>query len=307
MPDRKKILILTPSTIEKARLELKKLKEHYVYLAAEAECGGGILEIDLEEIGFTFWLTRGKRTLDGIMQMIRDGIAYYDGLSEDERQLDPPLRLNQPDPWLDQLFCDQPKMATSYCSPDGPHPYLAMMFGKDELEIDLPLFIVMDAKRREEAIKILPKVKAHTWSKEQFNEPLAEALSAIGLYLEISNADEFTWFVNGLEKSLSYTGEPPRGSCHLATCNTSDLTANTVGRLRHNQVSQATQLKEQLKREAPYMQKRFYERGYIFMLGEIKLVLCHQWDVDAAITLLDQAITNAARPTLVERVRELFS
>lgn len=307
MPERKKILILTPNNIEKARLELKKLKDHYIYLADEAERGSGILEVDFEEIGFTFWLTRGKRTLDGIEQMIRDGITYYDGLSEDERQLDPPLRLNQPDPSLDQLFCDQPKTATSYCSPDGPHPYLAMMFGKDELEIDLPLFIVMDAKRREEAVKILPKLKTHTWSKEQFNEPLAEALSAIGLYLEISNADEFVWFVNGLETSLAHIGNPPRESSHLATCNTSDLSDNAIGKLRHSQVSRAKQLREQLEREAPYMQKRFYERGYIFMLGEIKLVLCHQWDVDAAIALLDQAITNAARPTLVERVRELFS
>ena len=307
MPDRQKIFILTPNSIEKARRDLAELNKSYSYLVSLCEDKSGILEFELMELGFMFWLTRGKHTLDEIVKMITDGIAYYESLNEHERQLDPPLRLSQPDSALDQVFCDQPKMATSYCPPDGPHPYIMMMFGRDELETDLPLFILMDAKRREEGLKILPKLKAHRWSKKQFNEPLAEALSAIGLYLEIHTADEFAWFVKGLETSLSYAGHSPPEGHHLATCHTSDPTNNKVGKIKHHQVQKALQLKEQLEREAAFMRVRFYERRYVFSLGDVKLTLRHQWDIDAVIAALDHAIVQAKRPSFVEKIREFFN
>lgn len=223
---RKKILILTPKSIKGAETDLAKLKKNYAYLSHESEGSWGILEIYLVGIGYTYLLLKGKKSLDEIIAMISDGIAHYQLLAEEEKLLDPPLRLTQPDPWLDQVFCDQPKTLTSYFESESLHPYLQLLMCSPELKPEDPFM---------------------------------------------------------------------------------DLTTNEIGKLKHKMIPQALELRDQLKREAAYMQLRFRERRFVFMLGETPLIIRHKRDLEHAILSIDEAIERAKKTTFVERVFELFA
>ncbi len=65
--------------------------------------------------------------------------------------------------------------------------------------------------------------------------------------------------------------------------------------------------KEQLKREATYMQLRFRERHFVFTLGETSLTIRHKRDLDHVILSINEAIERTKNTTLVERVFELFA
>jgi hypothetical protein len=227
MTSRKKILILTPDSIEKAQKDLARLKNGYAYLVYECKNGGGITEIHLAGLRFDFLLTHGKETLDKVIEILDRSITYYQDLPEAEKQLDPPLRPTQPEPWIDQRFYKPPKMQTSYYQGDESlHPGLMMIFGASELDEEGP---------------------------------------------------------------------------------SPELTPNYVGKLKRKMIPQALELRDQLKREAAYMQLRFRERHFVFKLGETSLTIRHKRDLDHVILSINEAIERTKNTTLVERVFELFA
>lgn len=226
MTSRKKILILTPKSIKGAESDLAGLKMKYSYFVHECKNGRGVEEINLFGIRFDFLLNRGKKSLDEIIEMIQDGITYYQSLSEEEKLLDPPLRLKQPDPWLDQVFCHRPKTQTSYYREEEVPPYIQLLIDSHESRADDPYM---------------------------------------------------------------------------------DLTPNEIGRLKRKMIPQALELRDQLKREAAYMQLRFCEHRFDFKLGETPLIIRHKRDLEHVILSIDEAIERAKKTTFVERVFELFA